>query len=142
VRRTAARTAEGASAVADSIGSAYSNVSICGRREVTRVLEADLQHFLKREGIAFINERHKVTVGALMARRLRKMKHQEYGKSVNLREKHWFDSSKLGERFIEASHVLGEHSRGVILERQALLKAAHNKLVCDSCARTRKLSEN
>ena len=33
------------------------------------MLEANLQHFLEREGIAFVNERHKVAVGALMASR-------------------------------------------------------------------------
>jgi hypothetical protein len=64
------------------------------------VLEADLQHFVEREGIAFINERHKVTVGALMARRLRKMKSHECCKSVNLRERHRFDSGELGKRFV------------------------------------------
>ena len=79
VRRTAARTAEGASAVADSISSAHSNVGICVRGAVTRILEADLQHFLERERIAFVDERHKVAVGALMARRLRKMKAHESG---------------------------------------------------------------
>ena len=113
MRRAAALTAEGASAVANSISSVHSNVGICGRRAVTRVLEADLQHFIEREGIAFIDERHKVLVGSLMARRLRKMKSHEGGNRVNLGERHRLDSSKLGERFVKASHVLGELLRGV-----------------------------
>ena len=49
---------------------------------------------------------------------------------------------KLGERFVKASHVLGERSHGVILERHALLKTADNKLVGDSGACTRKLGED
>ena len=57
MRRAAAFTAKGASAVADSISIAHSMVSIGGRREVTRVLKTDLQHFLESEGIAFIDER-------------------------------------------------------------------------------------
>ena len=32
----------------------------CNGREVARVLEANIQHFLECEGIAFINERHDV----------------------------------------------------------------------------------
>ena len=47
-------------------------------------VEANLQHFLEREGIAFINERRKVTVGALMASRGGKMKSHKRGKSVDL----------------------------------------------------------
>jgi hypothetical protein len=35
----------------------------------------------------------------------------------------------LGERFVKASHVLGELLRGVTFERHALLKAAHDKLM-------------
>ena len=79
LRRAAALTAKGARAVADSISIAHNTVSIGGRRAVTGVLKADLQHFLKREGIAFIDERHKVAVGALMVRRRRKMKSHESG---------------------------------------------------------------
>ena len=66
MRRAAAYTAEGASAVADSISITHSNVGIGGRRAVTRVLEAHLQHFLEREGITFIDERHKVAVDEFM----------------------------------------------------------------------------
>jgi len=129
LRRAAAFTAKGASAVADSISIAHSMVSIGGRREVTRVLKADLQHFLESEGIAFIDERHKVAVGALMARRLRKMKDHECGECVNIGERHRLDSRKLGKRFVKASHVLSEPGRGVFLEGYTLLKTAHKKLV-------------
>ena len=57
------RTAEGASTGADIISSTHSSEGIGGGRAVSRILEANLQHFLEREGIAFINERHKVAVG-------------------------------------------------------------------------------
>jgi hypothetical protein len=77
-----------------------------------------------------------------MARRLRKMKSHEGVECVNLGERHQLDSRKLGERFVKARHVLSESSRGVIFERYALLKPAHNKLVGNSCACTRKRSED
>jgi hypothetical protein len=51
------RTAEGASTGADSISSTHSREGIDGGRTVARMLEANLQHFLEREGIAFVNER-------------------------------------------------------------------------------------
>jgi hypothetical protein len=113
-----------------------------GRRAVTRVFKADLQHFLEREGMAFINERHKVAVGALMARRLREMEAHECSECVNLGERQRLDSRKLNKRFVKESHVLIERLRGVIFERHALLKTAHNKLVCDSSACTRKRSKH
>jgi hypothetical protein len=90
---------------------------------VTRVLKSDLQHFVEREGIAFVDVRHKVEVGTLMARRLRLMEAHKCGECVNLRERQRFDRRKLGERFVKASHVLGELLRGVTFERHALLKA-------------------
>ena len=96
------------------------------------MLEANLQHFLEREGIAFVNERHKVAVGALMASRGGKMKSHKHGKSVDLGDRHWFDSGELGERLIEASDILGKRSRGVILDGHALFEASHNKLMSDS----------
>ncbi len=142
MRRAAALTAKRASAVADNISIAHSTVSIGGRREVTRVLKADLQHVLEREGIAFIDERHKFAVVAIMSRRLGKMKSHEGGKSINLGDRHRSNSSELGERFVKESHVLGERIRGVIFERHALLKTAHNKLVGDSSACTRKRSKH
>jgi hypothetical protein len=125
VRRGATRTAEGASTGADSISSTHGSESIGGRRAVAKVLEANLQDFLEREGIAFINERHKVTVGALMASRGGKMKSHKRGKSVDLGDRHRFDSGELGERLIKASNVLGKRSRGVILDGHALFETAH-----------------
>jgi hypothetical protein len=107
-------TAEEASVVADSISITHSTVSIVSRRAFTRVLKADPQHFLEREGIAFIDERHKVAVGALMARQL-------CSECVNLGEHHRLDSRKLSERFVKASHVLCEPSRGVVFDGHALL---------------------
>jgi hypothetical protein len=68
VRRAATLTAKRASAVADNISITHSTVSTGGRGAVTRVFKADPQHVLEREGIAFIDERHKVAVGVLMAR--------------------------------------------------------------------------
>ena len=109
--------------VADSSSVMHSTESIGGRRTVTRVLKADLQHFVEREGIAFVDVRHKVEVGTLMARRLRLMEAHKCGECVNLRERQRFDRRKLGERFVKASHVLGELLRGVTFERHALLKA-------------------
>ena len=47
-----ALTAEGAGVVADSSSVMHSTESIGGRRTVTRVLKADLQHFVEREGIS------------------------------------------------------------------------------------------
>ncbi len=70
------------------------------------MIEANLQHFLEREGIAFVNELHKVAVGALMASRRGEMNSHKRGKSVNLGDRHRFDSGELGERLIEASDVL------------------------------------
>ena len=67
-----------------------------------------------------------------MARRLRKMKAHECGECVNLGDRHRLDSRKLGERFVKASHVLCEPSRGVVVNGQAILKTAHNKLVGDA----------
>ena len=58
------RTSEGASTGADIIIGTHISEGIGGGRAVARVLEANLQHFLEREGIAFIHERHKVAVGA------------------------------------------------------------------------------
>jgi len=113
-----------------------------GRMAVTRILKAGLQHFLEREGIAFINVRHKVAVVALMARRLREMEAHEGNECVNLGERHRLDSRKLGERFVKESHVLCELLRGVTFERHALLKTAHDKLVGDSSACTRKRSKH
>ncbi len=98
------------------------------------MLEANLQHFLEREGIAFVNELLKVVVGALMASRRGEMKSHKHGKIVNLGDRHLFDSVELGERLIEASDVLGKRSRGVILEGHALFETAHNKLMSDSSA--------
>ena len=109
--------------VADISRVMHSTESIGGRRTVTRVLKADLQHFVEREGIAFVDVRHKVTVGTLMARRIRLMEAHKCGECVNLRERQRFDRRKLGERFVKASHVLGELLRGVTFERHALLKA-------------------
>ena len=57
--------------VADSISVTHSTESIGDGMEVTRILKSDLQHFVEREGIAFIDVCHKVAVGAFMARRPR-----------------------------------------------------------------------
>ena len=54
--------------VAVSSSVMHSTESIGGRMTVTRILKADLQHFVEREGIAFIDVRQKFTVGALVAR--------------------------------------------------------------------------
>ena len=54
--------------VADSSSIMHSTESIGCRRTVTRILKTDLQHFVEREGIAFIDVRQKFTVGALVAR--------------------------------------------------------------------------
>ncbi len=136
-----ALTAEGAGVVADSIRITHSTEGMGGGMAVTRILKSDLQHFLEREGIAFINVRHKVAVGALMARRLREMEAHECSECVNLGERQRLDSRKLSERFVKESHVLGELLRGVISERHALLKTVHDKLVGDSSACTRKHSK-
>ena len=141
MRRAAALTAEGASAVANSISSVHSNVGIGGGRAVTRVLEADLQHFLEREGIAFVDVRDQLAVGTLMERRCRLMETHKCGECINLGERERLDSRKLGERFVKASHVLGELLRGVALERHAVLKTAHDKLVSNCCACTWKRSK-
>jgi hypothetical protein len=71
-----------------------------------------------------------------------KMKSHKCGKSVDLGERHRFDSGELGERLIEASDVLGKRSRGVILDGHALFETAHNKLMSDSNSCTREQSEN
>ena len=117
--------------VAVSSSVMHSTESIGGRMTVTRILKADLQHFVEREGIAFVDVRHEVAVGTLMARRLRLMEAHECSECVNLRESQRLDSRKLGERFVKASHVLGELLRGVTFERHALLKAAHDKLMSE-----------
>jgi hypothetical protein len=88
---------------------------------VTRILKADLQHFVEREGIAFVDVRHEVAVGTLMARRLRLMEAHECSECVNLGERQRLDSRKLSERFVKASHVLCEPSRGVVFDGHALL---------------------
>ncbi len=103
------------------VSSTDSSEGIGGGRAVARVLEANLQHFLESEGIAFINECHKVAVGDLMASRRRKMNSHKRGKSVDLGERHRFDSDELGERFIKASNVVGERSRGVIASRGSVI---------------------
>ena len=63
-----ALTAEGASVVADSSIVMDSPKSLSGRMMVVGVLKAGLQHFVERDGIAFIEVRQKFTVGALVAR--------------------------------------------------------------------------
>ena len=70
------------------------------------------------------------------------MKSHKRGKSVDLGERHRFDSGELGERLIEASNVLGKRSRGVILDGHALFEAAHNKLMSDSSACAREQSKD
>ena len=70
------------------------------------------------------------------------MEADERTEGINLRERHRLDSRKLGERFVETSHVLGELLGGVAVERHAVLKAAHDKLMSDSSACTRKGSED
>ena len=77
-----------------------------------------------------------------MASRRGEMKAHKSGKSVNLGERHRFDSGELGERLIEASHVLGKRSCGVILDGHALFEAAYNKLMGDSSACVREQSED
>ena len=54
--------------VADSSIVMDSPKSLSGRMMVARVPKAGLQHFVEREGIAFIDVRQKFTVGALAAR--------------------------------------------------------------------------
>ncbi len=122
--------------VADSSSVMHSTERIGGRRTVTRVLKADLQHFVEREGIAFVDVRDKVAVGTFMTRRRRLMEAHKCGECVNLRERERLDSRKLGERFVKVSHVLGELLRGVTFERHALLKASHDKLMSNSSACT------
>ena len=128
--------------VADSIRITHSTEGMGGRMMVTRILKADLQHFLEREVIAFINVRHKVVVDALIVRRLREMEAHEGSECVNLGELQRLDSRKLGERFVKESHVLCELLRGVTFERHALLKTAHDKLEGDNSACTRKHSKH
>ena len=70
------------------------------------------------------------------------MEAHERTEGVNLRYRHRLDSRKLGERFVKTSHVLGELLRGVIVERHAVLKAAHDKLMSNSSACTRKSSKD
>ncbi len=140
--RSATRTAEGASTGADIISRTHSSEDIGCGREVARIFEANLQHFLESEGIAFINERHKVAVGALMASRGGKMKSHKRGKIVDLGDRYRFDSGKLGERLIEVVDVLGKRSSGVILDGHALFEADHNKLMSDSSSCPREESEN
>ena len=57
------------------------------------------------------------------------MEDYERTEGLNLRERHRLDSRELGERFVETSHVLGELLGGVTVERHAVLKAAHDKLM-------------
>ena len=128
--------------VADSSSVIHSTESIGGRRTVTRILKADLQHFVEREGIAFVDVRDKLAVGTLMARRCRLMEAHKGGECINLGERERLDSRKLGERFVKASHVLGELLRGVTVERHAVLKAAHDKLMSDSSACAREQSKD
>ncbi len=54
--------------VADSSIVMDSPKSLSGRMMVAGVPKACLQHFVEREGIAFIDVRQKFTVGALVAR--------------------------------------------------------------------------
>ena len=54
--------------VADSSSVMGSPESLDGRMMVAGVLKADLEHFVERDGIAFIDVRHKFAVGALVAR--------------------------------------------------------------------------
>ncbi len=63
-----ALTVEGASVVADSSIVMDSPKRLSGRMMVAGVLKAGLQHFVERDGIAFIDVRQKFTVGALVAR--------------------------------------------------------------------------
>jgi hypothetical protein len=70
------------------------------------------------------------------------MEANERTKGINLRERQRLDSRKLGERLVKTSHVLGELLGGVAVERHAVLKAAHDKLMSDSSACTRKGSKD
>ena len=136
-------TATRATVVANRrVSSTDSSEDIGGGRAIARVLEANLQHFFECEGIAFINQRHKVVVGAFMASRQRKMKSRKHGKSVDLGEQHWFDSDELGKRFIKAIDVVGERSRGVILDRHALFETSHNELMSNSSSGSLEQSKN
>ena len=54
--------------VADSSIVMDSPKGLSRRMMVARVPKAGLQHFVEREGIAFIDVRQKFTVGALVAR--------------------------------------------------------------------------
>ena len=54
--------------VADSSSVMDSPESLGGRMMVAGVFKADLQHFVERDGIAFIDVRHKFAAGALVAR--------------------------------------------------------------------------
>ena len=128
--------------VADSSSVMHSTESIGGRMTVTRILKADLQHFVEREGIAFVDVRDKLAVDTLMARRCRLMEAHKGGECINLGERERLDSRKLGERFVKASHVLGELLRGVTGEIHAVLKASHDKLMSNSSACTGKSSKD
>ncbi len=77
-----------------------------------------------------------------MASRREEMKAHKRGKSVNLGDRHRFESGELGERLIEANDVLGKRSSGVILEGHALFETAHNKLMSDSSACAREQSKD
>jgi len=70
------------------------------------------------------------------------MEDHKGGECINLGERERLDSRKLGERFVKASHVLGELLRGVPFERHALLKAAHDKLMSNSSVCTGKSSKD
>ena len=54
--------------VADSSILMDSVESLGGRMMVAGVPQASLQHFVERDGIAFIDVRHKFAAGALVAR--------------------------------------------------------------------------
>ena len=77
-----------------------------------------------------------------MASRRGEMKSHKCGKSVDLGERHWFDSGEMCERLIEASYVLGKRSLGVILDGHTLFEASHNKLMSDSSSCPLEQSEN
>ena len=78
--------------VADSSIVMDSPKGLSSRMMVARVPKAGLQHFVEREGIAFIDVRQKFTVGALVARRTRLMEADERTEGINLGESHRLDS--------------------------------------------------
>ena len=78
--------------VADSSSVMHSTESIGARRTVTRILKSDLQHFVEREVIAFVDVRDKLAVGTLMARRCRLMEAHKGGECINLGERERLDT--------------------------------------------------